>query len=62
MMEVQRIGMRVKVDKLGRIVIPKKYRDFYRMNHGDEVFVIDTPQGMLLTNPTYKTVKIDEEK
>lgn len=61
-MEIQRVGMKVNVDKLGRIVIPKKYRDFYHLNREDEVFVIDTPEGVLVTNPNYMTVKVEEKE
>lgn len=57
-METQRVGMMRKVDNLGRIVIPKEYRDFYHLNHNDEVFIIDTTEGLLITNPKYKTVKV----
>lgn len=60
-MKTQRVGMMRKVDNLGRIVIPKEYRDFYHLNHNDEVFIIDTPEGLLITNPKYKTVKIEEK-
>lgn len=61
-MEAERVGMMRKVDNLGRIVIPKKYRDFYHLNHSDEVFIIDTTQGLLITNPKYKTVKVEEKE
>lgn len=54
-----RVGMKVKVDKLGRIVIPKKYRNFYHLTNEDEVFLIDTKEGILITNPNYKVVKIE---
>ena len=54
-MEIQRMGMKVNVDKLGRVVIPKKYRDFFHLNHKDEVFVIDTPDGVFVYNPGFKT-------
>ena len=58
-MEAEREGMMRKVDNLGRIVIPKEYRDFYHLNHNDEVFIIDTTEGLLITNPKYKTVKVE---
>ncbi len=58
-MEIQRVGIRVKVDNLGRIVIPKEYRDFYHLNHDDEVFIIDTTEGLLITNPKYKIIEIE---
>lgn len=61
-METQRVGMMRKVDNLGRIVIPKEYRDFYHLNHNDEVFIIDTMEGLLITNPKYKTVEIEERE
>ena len=32
-MKTERVGMMRKVDNLGRIVIPKEYRDFYHLNH-----------------------------
>ncbi len=60
-MEIQRVGMMIKVDNLGRVVIPKEYRDFYHLNHDDEVFIIDTTEGLLITNPKYKMVKIEEK-
>ena len=61
-MQIQRVGMMRKVDNLGRIVIPKEYRDFYHLNHSDEVFIVDTTEGLLITNPKYKTVKVDEKE
>ena len=60
-MEIQRVGMMIKVDNLGRVVIPKEYRDFYHLNHDDEVFIIDTTEGLLITNPKYKMVRIEEK-
>ena len=51
-----------KVDNLGRIVIPKEYRDFYHLNYNDEVFIIDTTEGLLITNPKYKTVKVEKKE
>ena len=61
-MKAERVGMMRKVDNLGRIVIPKEYRDFYHLNHNDEVFIIDTTEGLLITNPKYKTVKVEEKE
>lgn len=61
-MEIQRVGMMRKVDNLGRIVIPKEYRDFYHLNHNDKVFIVDTTEGLLITNPKYKTVEIEEKE
>ena len=60
-LQMKYTGMSRPVDELGRIVIPKEYRDFYHLNHDDDVFLIDTTEGLLITNPKYKTVKIEEK-
>jgi len=54
-----RIGLQRKVDNLGRITIPKEYRDFYRLNEQTVISLIETPEGLLLTNPKFKVVCID---
>ena len=38
-------GITRPVDALGRIVIPKEYREFYHLDHNDEVFIVDTKEG-----------------
>ena len=53
--------MQITIDKLGRIVIPKEYREFYHTDKKDKVCLIDTPDGLLITNPKYKTVKITQD-
>ena len=55
------IGMKRKVDNVGRINIPKRYRTFYHFEENEEVCLIDTPDGVLITKPKYKMVKIDEK-
>ncbi len=60
--EIARIGMKIPVDKLGRIVIPKEYREFYHLDHNDEVFIVDTHDGVLITNHNYKVVKVNNKK
>lgn len=60
--EITRVGIKRQVDKLGRIVIPKEYREFYHLDYNDEVFVVDTKDGLLITNPGYKVVKIENSK
>ncbi len=60
--EVTRVGIKRQVDKLGRIVIPKEYREFYHLDHNDEVFIVDTMEGLLITNYNYKVVKVDNKK
>ena len=53
-----RVGMEITIDKLGRIVIPKGYREFYNINKEDKLSLICTPDGLLITNPKYKMVEI----
>ena len=55
------IGMKAKIDDLGRIVIPKQYRDFYHLNNEEGIFVTATKEGVLISNPQYKVVKIDQD-
>lgn len=59
-MKMKRVGMMKNVDKQGRIVIPKEYRDYYHLAHGDEVFIVDTPDGLLITNHRYKVTEIEK--
>ena len=59
--EITRVGIKRQVDKLGRIVIPKEYREFYHLDHNDEVFIVDTKDGLLITNHKYKVVEVSEE-
>ena len=56
-----RVGIQITIDNLGRIVIPKGYREFYHMDKNDKVCLIDTPDGLLLTNPKYKMVEIKQD-
>ena len=56
-----RVGMQITIDNLGRIVIPKGYREFYHMDKNDKVCLIDTPDGLLITNPKYKVVEITQD-
>lgn len=57
-----RIGIRRKVDNLGRVTIPKEWRDFYHLDKQEEVCMIDTQDGLLITNPLYKVVRIENVK
>ena len=59
-----RVGMIRRVDNLGRVTIPKEYRDFYNLSAGEKISIIETENGLLLTHPEYKVVKIEnvEEK
>lgn len=53
-----RYGLIRVVDGLGRIVIPVSLRRKYGIERGDELEVIDTPQGILVR----KFVECEEEK
>jgi len=57
-----RVGMLVNVDKLGRVVIPKGYREFYHIEKNGKLCLIDTADGLLITNPKYKVVKIEQDE
>ena len=49
-----RVGIRKKIDNLGRITIPISYRRSYGLVEGEEVSVIDTDEGVLIFNPNKK--------
>ena len=50
-------GMVRRVDDLGRIVIPKDYRE--RLAFEGKVEIVLTSSGVLIRNPEYKLVKKD---
>lgn len=56
------VGIIRKVDHLGRITIPKEYRKFYHLEENEPICIIDTPEGVLLTNPKYKVVEITKKE
>ena len=49
------VGVLKEIDKLGRLVIPKEFRD--RLLLGAEVEVVLTEDGILVRNPEYKLVR-----
>ena len=53
------VGIIKEVDRLGRIVIPKEFRERFALN--DSVELVATVYGLILRNPEYKLVKIDGE-
>ena len=57
-----RVGMMIKIDKAGRIVIPKEYREFYHLDKDENLCLVETPAGLLITNPKYKVVKIEQDE
>ena len=48
------IGIQKELDSLGRLVIPKEFRQLYRLEQ--RVELITTKEGLLLRNPQYVTV------
>lgn len=48
---MRKIGIIREVDKLGRIVIPKELRVFYKID--GKVEIITTEEGILIRNPKY---------
>lgn len=54
-----RVGITKEIDKLGRIVIPKEFRD--RFNLVDEVEIVLTEEGILIRNKEYVLVKSNPE-
>ena len=51
--------MMIKIGTNGRFVIPKEYREFYHLGEDGPVCLIETEEGILLTNPKYKAVPIE---
>ena len=49
------VGITKEVDKLGRIVIPKEFRE--RLSLTETVELILTDKGVLIRNPEYELVK-----
>lgn len=54
------IGVIKEVDRLGRIVIPKEYRE--RLMLDGEVELVLTKDGILLRSPQYELVKKEENR
>ena len=55
----KKIGIIKKIDELGRLVVPKEFRD--RLGLGEYVEVVITEKGVLIRNSEYELVrKIDK--
>ena len=54
------VGVIKEIDKLGRLVIPKEFRE--RLKIGNTVEVVITEGGVLIRNPEYVLVKKDTAK
>ncbi len=51
------IGIIKKIDSLGRVVIPKEYRD--RLELKNQVELILTEDGLIIRNFKYKSTEFD---
>ena len=51
------VGIVKEVDKLGRIVIPKEFRERFGLT--EYVEIVATEFGVIVRNPEYKLVKIE---
>lgn len=54
-----RIGVIREFDSLGRLVIPKEMRTLF--NFSGKVEIVVTENGVLIRNPKYKLVEIENE-
>lgn len=54
----EKAGIIKEIDKLGRLVIPKEFRE--RLNLEDSVEVLLTNEGVLIRNPEYVLVKKED--
>ena len=52
------IGVFKEIDQLGRIVIPKEFRERYFLDN--KVEIVATREGILIKNPEYCLTKIEE--
>ena len=50
--------MQVTIDKAGRIVVPKPVRDRLGLQPGDELELIEGPDGLLLAPPPRKKAQL----
>ena len=56
------LAYRKKIDNLGRLTIPKKFRNLYGMDPDTEVTVLGTDEGLLIQVPKYKMVEIETKE
>lgn len=47
-------GFRRKLDNLGRVTIPKEYREYFEMKKGEMVAITEVEDGVLISNPEKK--------
>ena len=58
--EMEKIGVKKEIDKLGRVCIPKDMRKLFNID--GEVELQITKEGILIKNPGYILVKLEECK
>ena len=56
---MKKIGIIKKIDKLGRLVIPKKMRESLGITR--EVEILLTDEGILIRNPSYRITERKEK-
>lgn len=54
------VGIIKDMDDLGRVVVPKEFRERYALKKRLEI--VATPEGVLIRNPEYKLVRIEKEE
>ena len=54
------VGIIKEVDRLGRIVVPKEWRERFGLT--ERVEIVATEAGLLLRSPEYKLVKIESDQ
>ena len=57
---MDKVGVKKEIDKLGRICIPKEMRKLFAL--GNEVELQITKEGILIKNPEYVLVRIDDKR
>ena len=55
-----KVGIIKEVDKLGRIVIPKEFRERFGLT--EQVELVATEKGILIRNPQYMLVRVAGEE
>ncbi|MBQ4071189.1 MAG: hypothetical protein IJD51_02075 [Clostridia bacterium] len=53
------IGIEKEIDSLGRIYLPKSLRKLYNLQKN--ATLVATPYGILIKNPSYILVKLNDE-
>ncbi len=54
------LGIIKGIDSLGRMVVPKEFRE--RLSLQGQVELVVTQNGLLIRNPSYRLIKINENE